>query len=270
MENEKINPKGSVLFIPHGGGPLPLLDDKSHQKLVKFLTEVPATLKQPSSILIISAHWEENNVTITSAENPALIYDYSGFAEQAYDIQYPAPGNPALAHKIYNLLQDNDIDATLDDQRGFDHGLFVPLKIMFPDASIPCVQISLVNSLDPQTHINIGKALHSLIKENILIIGSGFSFHNLRAFFSQSGNVVDTNNEAFEHWLIDTCTNNKLSESDRETRLINWTNAPFSRYCHPREEHLLPLHVCYGVSLSAAKLAFNDKVIGKKASAFVW
>ncbi len=270
MKNELVDQLSYVLFIPHGGGPLPLLGDKGHQNMIDFLKRVTPTLGQPSSILIISAHWEEDKATITSGKNPSLIYDYYGFPDEAYEVEYPAPGDPVLADKIYNLLQDSGIETRLDDQRGFDHGLFVPLKIMFPDATIPCVQLSLVSTLDPETHIKIGKALTDLRKEKILIIGSGFSFHNLKAFFSQSTGAPDTKNEAFEHWLIDTCTNDDITANDRETKLIEWSNAPFARYCHPREEHLLPLHVCYGMSNSAAELVFDDKVGGKKTSAFLW
>ncbi|MGZ8946989.1 MAG: DODA-type extradiol aromatic ring-opening family dioxygenase, partial [Methylococcaceae bacterium] len=262
MKPELISPLSPVLFIPHGGGPLPLLGDKSHRDLIAFLQKIAPTLGKPSTIVVISAHWEENKATITSGKSPSLLYDYYGFPEEAYKIEYPAPGNPALAAKIFHLLQRHGIDAKLDDRRSFDHGLFVPLKIMFPDAAIPCVQLSLINSLDPETHINVGKALSELRKENVLIVGSGFSFHNLNAFFSQSPDAPDPKNEAFEDWLIDTCTNSNLSASERETRLIEWSNAPFARYCHPREEHLLPLHVCFGLSNATAKLAFNGKVIG--------
>lgn len=265
--NDKLS---SVLFIPHGGGPLPLLGDEGHQNLIDFLQRVTPALSQPSAILIISAHWEEDKVTITNGENPPIIYDYFGFPDEAYEIEYPVHGDPILANKIYNFLQDSGIESRLDDKRGFDHGLYVPLKIMFPDAAIPCVQISLVNTLDPETHIKIGKALTDLRKEKILIIGSGFSFHNLKAFFSKSTDAPDTKNEAFEHWLIDTCTNDDISDKNRETRLIEWSKAPFARYCHPREEHLLPLHVCYGMSNSTAALVFDDKVIGKKTCAFLW
>lgn len=141
---------------------------------------------------------------------------------------------------------------------------------MFPDAATPCVQLSLLNNLSAAAHIAIGKALAELRQENVLIIGSGFSFHNLRAFFSQTADAPDPKNEAFEHWLIDTCTNPERSVQERETRLIHWNQAPFSRYCHPREEHLLPLHVCFGLSHSKAKLVFEDKVAGKKTSAFLW
>ncbi len=269
MTNKTNNLHSNVLFIPHGGGPLPLLGDKGHQELVDFLKHITPTLGKPSAILVISAHWEEGLATITSGEKPELIYDYAGFPDESYEIKYPALGKPELAEKIYNLLQNSGVEAKLDNNRGFDHGVFIPLKIMFPDASIPCVQLSLLNSLDPNEHIRIGKALSELRNENILIIGSGFSFHNMRAFF-HSNEGLDDKNEEFERWLINTCTNNDIPENIREQNLEQWSNAPFARYCHPREEHLLPLHVCYGISRSAAKLVFDGQVIGKKASAFLW
>ena len=259
----------NIVFIPHGGGPLPLLGDKGHQELVAFLKKITSTLGKPSAILVISAHWEEQQASITSGTAPKLIYDYAGFPAESYEIKYPAPGNPQLAKRIYDLLQNSGIEAKLDNDRGFDHGLYVPLKIMFPDADIPCIQLSLLKSLDAREHIRIGKALAELRNENLLVIGSGFSFHNMRAFFQSKGSI-DDKNENFERWLIDTCTNNELSEEQREQQLTQWTEAPFARYCHPREEHLLPLHVCYGMCRSTAKLVFDGKVIGKKASAFLW
>lgn len=271
MESDSAKILAPVLFIPHGGGPLPLLGETSHRELVSFLKEIANTLGRPSAILVISAHWEENLVTITSGENPSLIYDYSGFPDAAYKIQYPAPGDPVLAGKLSRLLQAGGIKARLDDQRGFDHGLFVPLKIMYPQADIPCVQLSLVNNLVPEIHIGIGKALLALRKENVLVIGSGFTFHNLRAFRPGAVDNPDAGNEAFEQWLIDTCTNLEIPANEREKRLVEWANAPFARYCHPREEHLLPLHVCYGLSSNAtARLMFDGKVIGKRTSAFLW
>lgn len=269
--NSKLKYKVSpVLFIPHGGGPLPLLGDQGHQDMVSFLKEIAMTIAEPSAVLVVSAHWEAAEVTITSSEAPALIYDYYGFPDEAYEIQYPARGNPALARRIKDLLQNSGIKAHLDSQRGFDHGVFVPLKIMYPEAHIPCVQMSLVNSLDADTHIRIGQALSALRQENVLILGSGFSFHNLRAFASRDTGTPDNGNEAFERWLIDTCTNASLSSVERTKRLTHWSDAPSARYCHPREEHLLPLHVCYGVTSALAKLVFEGAVIGKKASGFLW
>ena len=259
-----------VLFISHGGGPLPLLGDRGHQTMVDFLHEMHQTLTKPAAILVISAHWEADKPTLTSHASPALIYDYYGFPQEAYQIEYPARGNPVLAEKIFHLLKTQGIEAQLDEQRGFDHGLFVPLKILYPQADIPCVQLSLANNLDPEFHIQMGKALSALRQDNLLIIGSGFSFHNLRELIRGDATVTDIKNQAFEQWLIDTCTNIDISESERSKRLIEWEKAPHARYCHPREEHLLPLHVCYGIANSAAKLVFNDKILNKQTSAYLW
>ena len=152
----------------------------------------------------------------------------------------------------------------------FDHGLFVPLKIMYPDADIPCLQLSLVQNLDPETHIRLGKALSGLRGQNILVLGSGFSFHNVHAFFSPGGRGVDSRNEGFQQWLIDTCTKENISQEEREQRLIEWDKFSSARYCHPREEHLLPLHVCCGLAGSTGQLVFEEEVLGKKAIALLW
>ncbi|QWF70547.1 dioxygenase [Methylomonas paludis] len=260
-----------VLFIPHGGGPLPLLGDAGHVELVEFLRALPASLaKQPAAILVISAHWEATQATITHADKPALIYDYAGFPEASYQITYPAVGNPDLAKQVFRLLTEHDIPASLDNQRGFDHGLFVPLKLMYPQADIPCLQLSLVNHLDPELHLKIGQALAVLRKQNILILGSGFSFHNMRAFFSHSA-ADNAKNQAFEDWLIETCCADELTAAERKARLLNWPLAPFAGFCHPRAEHLLPLHVCLGAGgATPAELVFAGSILGKQASGFLW
>ena len=165
-----MNQLSPVLYIPHGGGPLPLLVDAGHQKLVSFLEGVVSTLTKPSAILVISAHWEEDKVTIASGATPSLIYDYYGFPDAAYQVNYPLKGDPQFAEKVYRLLQESGIDALLNNVRGFDHGVFVPLKIMFPDASIPCVQLSLSSNLGSEWHIQIGEALSTLRKDNVLIL----------------------------------------------------------------------------------------------------
>ncbi|MDY6942952.1 MAG: class III extradiol ring-cleavage dioxygenase [Pseudomonadota bacterium] len=261
---------GSVLFIPHGGGPLPLLRDPGHEVLVRFLEEIGPTLGTPEAILLISAHWEASVATLTSGKSPGLIYDYYGFPEPAYDIRYPAPGHPTLATQVHGLLTQSGMNAKLDPQRGFDHGMFVPLKILFPDARIPCVQLSLLKSLDPSAHLRMGKALAPLRQENILVIGSGLSFHNMHALMSPHSGIADPKNDAFERWLVDTCTNPALDSAEREERLIRWQKAPFARYCHPREEHLLPLHVCCGLADQVGQQVYHGTVMGKRASAFLW
>jgi 4,5-DOPA dioxygenase extradiol len=265
--NAAISP---VLFLSHGGGPMPLLGDATHQQLIQFTQKITTTFAKPAAILVISAHWEEAQPTITSGALPALIYDYSGFPQETYAIKYPAPGAPELANKVFNLLKNAGIDAKLDDQRGFDHGVFVPLKLMYPQADIPCVQLSLVNNLQPQQHIQIGKALANLRKDNVLIIGSGFTFHNMRAFFAPATKESQAMNAVFEQWLIDTFSSNQYTETEREQRLIDWESAPAARYCHPREEHLLPLLVCYGAAGASAKEVFEFEVLGKMSSAYIW
>lgn len=270
MNDLNVTGTSNVLYLSHGGGPLPLLEDNGHRELLAALKTIATSITKPSAIIVISAHWEENHPTITHAAHPALIYDYSGFPKESYAIEYPAAGNPALATQVALLLQENGISAKLDDKRGFDHGLFVPLKIMFPEADVPCIQISLCKDLDPHQHIKIGEALAELTTENILIIGSGFSFHNLHAFFAPADLETEKMNQAFENWLIETCSDKSLDEETRMSRLINWESAPAARYCHPRAEHLLPLHVCYGVSRRPCKTVYTLKIMGIKASMYLW
>ena len=259
-----------VLFLSHGGGPMPLLGDPDHREMVEKLTELAGKLHKPSAILVISAHWEASVPTITSGANPGLIYDYGGFPAEAYEIQYPCPGEPELAKQVYHALEAAGITARLDDQRGFDHGLFVPLKLMYPEADIPCIQLSLVSSLDAGTHLAIGRALQALDYGNLLVIGSGFSFHNMRAFFATQTPEIQARNEAFEHWLEETCGDPNMSESEREEHLVHWEQAPHARFCHPREEHLLPLHVCYGLANKPCDAHSSVAVLGKESGFFYW
>jgi 4,5-DOPA dioxygenase extradiol len=262
--------KYRALFLSHGGGPLPLLGDDGHREMVACLKEISASINKPSAIIVVSAHWEENIPSITSDTNPSLIYDYYGFPEESYNIKYPCSGEPFLAAQIFETLVSSGITARLDDQRGFDHGLFVPLKIMYPDADIPCVQLSLVNSLDPAEHLGIGQSLQNLDYDNVLLIGSGFSFHNLKAFFLPETSESKQMNESFESWLLETCSSSELNEKQRAQRLIQWKNAPYASYCHPREEHLLPLHVCYGFAQTGCSEYFELRIMKKKSSMYLW
>lgn len=259
-----------TLYISHGGGPLPLLGDAAHQEMVSHQKRIAVELPKPSAILLISAHWEQNQPTITGNENPELIYDYSGFPEESYNISYPAPGEPDLAKKLFDLLNINELNPVIDNSRGFDHGMFVPLKIMYPDADIPCVQLSLVNNLDPALHIEIGEAITEIQHEGLLIIGSGFSFHNMNAFFEPDNVQTQAANVAFEAWLIETCYDKNIDETSRATKLINWDKAPHAKFCHPREEHLLPLHVCYGLNKCASNEFLQLSILGKRASFYLW
>jgi aromatic ring-opening dioxygenase catalytic subunit (LigB family) len=258
-----------VVYFSHGGGPLPILGDASHQAMVDFMTRLPSQLTRPQAIVVVSAHWEEGAATLLTAPNPPMFYDYYGFPKEAYDITYPAPGNPALAARIAGLLEKNGIHARTDTQRGFDHGLFIPLKLMYPRADIPSIQLSLLRGLDPAAHIALGKALRELRSESILVIGSGFSFHNLMAFLGRGMGAPDPENDAFQDWLVETCAG-PLPQEERDQRLVEWEQAPSARYCHPREEHLLPLHVCMGMAGAAAEVVFDDQILGKRGVAFLW
>lgn len=262
--------QGSVLYLPHGGGPMPLLEDEQHRSLNDFLRRICTSLIKPSAILLISAHWEAQTACLTSGSNPRLIYDYKGFPAPAYQIKYPAPGEPQLAQTVQALLEQRGIECTLDSKRGFDHGMFVPLKIMFPEATIPCVQLSLLNNMDPQSHIDMGRALQTLKAQNVLIIGSGFSFHNLPAVFASTGEHHDPRNDAFHDWLTPACVGNAQTNEQKTQNLVNWQQAPYARYCHPREEHLLPLHVCFGAATTAGHCVFDDKILGKRSTAYLW
>jgi len=262
--------RARVLFIPHGGGPLPLFGEPGHAAMSRFLQAWPATTVKPEAIVVISAHWEEPVVSITAAAAPPMLFDYHGFPPEAYEYRYPAAGDPALAARVQTLLQQSGIDARLDSQRGFDHGLFVPLLLMYPAADIPCIQVSLAASLDAGEHVRLGQALAGLKNENLLFLGSGFSFHNMQALMSKRDDSIDPRNQAFETWLAQTCSDPGLAEAERATRLIEWQQAPHARYCHPREEHLLPLQVCYGIGQGPAAIVFQQAVAGFVASGYQW
>ncbi len=265
-----LGTSGTVVFLSHGGGPLPLLGDPGHEEMRRTLRQLAPQLPRPSAIVVISAHWEEAQATVLRGSTPPLLYDYYGFPAQSYQLRYPAPGHPALAQQLADHLTARGVASRCDDTRGFDHGLFVPLSLLFPAADIPCVQLSLLSSLDAEAHLRLGEALRDLPVENLLIVGSGFSFHNMRAFFTPATPETTSWNEAFERWLADTCTDRHLQEDTRRQRLVHWESAPHARYCHPREEHLLPLHVCYGIVGRASDEHHSMTLLGKRASVFVW
>lgn len=262
--------RATILYIPHGGGPLPLLDETTYGNLNSYLRGFKDGIEKPDAIVVISAHWEESVISITANAKPSMYFDYYGFPPETYEYQYPAPGNPELASRIHHKLGEAGLESHLDHERGFDHGLFIPLMLMYPEASIPCIQISLSNSLDAEFHIQIGKALRELKQQNLLFLGSGYSFHNMSVLMGAANEANQQKNRQFEEWLAQTCSDSGLSEAEREKRLIDWETAPQARFCHPREEHLLPLQVCYGIGGSPAKTTFQEAVGGLVTSAYQW
>lgn len=258
-------------FIPHGGGPCFFMDwnpPDAWNKMGDFLKGLASTLpSKPRAIVLISAHWLESVVGVTGAQQPDLIYDYSGFPPHTYELKYPAPGNPQLAKKIVQTLEAAHIPAKVNATRGFDHGMFIPMMLMFPDADIPVIQLSLNSNLDPQTQLELGQALEKLRDEGILIIGSGMSFHNMRGYGDPRFGPVS---DEFDEWLT------QAVESDpaqRNESLLNWQNAPSARMCHPprQEEHLLPLMVVAGAATNEmGRKVFSDRVMETTLSAFVF
>ncbi len=261
-----------ILYLPHGGGPRPLMNDPGHAGMVDFWQDMAKQFPQPDAIIVISAHWEADVATVTANAAPAMYYDYYNFPPETYQYQYPAPGNPALAQQMAELLAGHNIQAKQDPERGYDHGLFVPLMLMYPQADIPCVELSLLSSLDASQHIELGQALASLREQNILVIGSGMSFHNFTAM--RRNKVEDQlKSQAFDNWLVETCCSEGVTPTQRQNRLTNWESAPDARFCHPREEHLLPLHVCFGMASGTTPRAthvYSDAWMGLQISAFLW
>lgn len=260
-----------VLYIPHGGGPLPLLGEPGHAALVEFLRGCGRLFPRPKAVLVISAHWEERVPKVLNAAHPELYYDYYGFPPESYRIRYPAPGSPDVARRVISLLEARGMSVASDAERGFDHGLFVPLTLLYPDADIPCLQLSLRDSLDPADHIAIGKALAPLREEGVMFLGSGSSFHNMNAFRHPDQVESRAMCDAFDRWLGETCCDAPLDQA--EHRLCDWRAAPHALYAHPREEHLLPLHVCFGAAIAGGRVAervFNGELMGYTVSAFLW
>ena len=257
-----------VVFLPHGGGPWPFVDvrigSKAEQaELAAYLRSVADVPKSPpKAVLVISAHWEEALPTVTTGAKPPLLFDYYGFPPESYEITWPAPGQPALARRVRELLGGAGFDSAENDERGFDHGTFVPLKLAYPEANMPTVQLSLKRGLDPQEHLALGRALAPLRDEGVFIVGSGMTFHNLRAFGPQSSKAA----EAFDGWLRESVP---LPQSERDERLSDWANAPAARLVHPREEHLLPLMVIAGAAgADRAKVPYNGTILDLRLSAY--
>ncbi len=258
-------------FIPHGAGPCFFMDwnpPNTWNSMEGFLRGLPTTLKKkPKAIVMVSAHWLEPTVSVTGHPKPTLIYDYSGFPKHTYELQYPALGDPELASCIVNLLQAKGIAAKKDPARGFDHGMFIPMMLMFPKADIPVVQLSLNSNLDPKTHIEIGRALGSLRSEGVLIIGSGMSFHNMRGYGDPRFTSIS---KEFDEWLTKTI---EADHFTRQERLIHWRTAPHADQCHPmrEEEHLLPLIVVAGAAGDGHGIkGFSDCVLETTISGFIF
>ena len=216
-------------FISHGGGPWPYMEDRRRALhiLEKSLVDIPRQIGVvPKAVLMISGHWEADEFSVMSSPRPAMVYDYSGFPEHTYHVMYSAPGSPALASRVRDLIRAAGLPAKLDPQQGFDHGTFTPMVVMYPDADVPLVQVSLKAGYDPAEHLALGRALAPLRDEGVLIVGSGLSYHNLRQF----GPGAKHPSKAFDDWLQQTLV--ASTPAEREKKLLDWSAAPSARRRH--------------------------------------
>jgi aromatic ring-opening dioxygenase catalytic subunit (LigB family) len=258
-----------TLFVPHGAGPCFFMDwnpADTWNRLADFLKGIEASLPAtPKAILLISGHWLAPQFSVTSGQRPELIFDYYGFPAHTYELRYPAPGHPELAARVAQLVGQAGLKATQDARRGFDHGVFIPLKLMFAQANVPVVQLSLRADLDASAHLQLGQALTSLREEGVLIVGSGMSFHNMRGYGDPRFGPPSAE---FDTWLTAAV---EAAPAERLQQLARWAQAPSARLCHPphAEEHLLPLLVAAGAAGdSAGRKVFSQTLMETTISAF--
>jgi aromatic ring-opening dioxygenase catalytic subunit (LigB family) len=261
-------PRMPVAFVPHGGGPWPFVEMGLPRAEVAALMGYLQSVRRlpaepPRALLVVSAHWEEPIPTVMAAERPPLLYDYYGFPPESYRITWPAAGDPALAARVRALIDAAGFRSAADEHRGYDHGTFIPLKVTYPDADVPAIQLSLKRGLNPLDHLALGRAIAPLRDEGIFIVASGMTFHNLRAFGDPTAIEFA---DAFDAWLREAMSGER---AERDRALTQWEQAPAARIAHPREEHLIPLMVAAGAAGDdRAILAFNGTFGGTRLSAF--
>jgi aromatic ring-opening dioxygenase catalytic subunit (LigB family) len=257
-----------TIYLPHGGGPWPWVhvpfgtpaELGAMKDYLIGVANIPA--RRPEALLVISAHWEETVPTLMTSPHPPMLYDYYGFPPESYELTWPAPGAPALAKRVQELLAAANLPSAVDGERGFDHGTFVPMKLAYPEPELPVLQLSMMTGLDPAAHLALGRALAPLRDEGVFIIGSGMSYHNLRAFHPSAAPAA----LAFDNWLRDVVPREQAA---RDAALVAWTKAPSARAVHPREEHLIPLMVVAGAAgADRAKLGWDGTVNQLKLSAY--
>jgi aromatic ring-opening dioxygenase catalytic subunit (LigB family) len=261
-----------TLYIPHGGGPcffmesMPGFPPDLWDNLAAYLRGIPAAVgRKPRAVLVISGHWESTVPTILNADSYELLFDYYGFPDYTYELTYPAHGDAEVAGRVATLLSGAGFTTARENKRGLDHGVFVPFKLVYPEADMPIVQLSLLHNLDAAQHLAMGHALTPLRDEGVLIIGSGNSYHNLRDFFSPSPKAGGASAQ-FDKWLGETV---EAAPAERERRLAHWHEAPGALESHPRSEHLLPLMVIAGAAENdPGHITYREQMFGKMFSGY--
>lgn len=228
-----------ALFVSHGSPMLPLEPERPAHR---FLRGAAAHWPKPQAILAISAHWESEHPLVGATANPETIHDFYGFPPALYRMRYAAPGAPAVATRIKTLLDAAGFTAALDNDRGLDHGAWSPLSLVYPDADVPVLQLSLQSHLDPAHHLAIGRALRPLREEGVLIFATGSMVHNLRRLDFDEGAIMPWAQD-FAEWMRD-----RLQARDDAALLDYRRQAPHARMAHPTDEHLLPLYVALGAA----------------------
>jgi 4,5-DOPA dioxygenase extradiol len=228
------------LFVSHGAPTLALDPGKTGEALARLAADFP----KPKAILAASAHWSGSALALGASERPETVHDFGGFPEALYRIEYPAPGAPDVARRAQQLLAAQGFDAALDAGRGFDHGAWMPLRLMYPDADIPITQISLQPRLGPEHHYRIGKALAPLRDEGVLILASGSLTHNLYEIgaFDMGASTPEWV-ESFRQWVAQ-----RIEANDADALLRYREVAPAAIRNHPTDEHFLPLFVALGAA----------------------
>jgi len=244
------------LYISHGSPMLALEPGASGPALARLAAELP----KPKAIVIVSAHWESNELLVSGNPRPETWHDFGGFAQALFDVQYPAPGNPHLAAEVVDLLKAAGLPARIDAKRPFDHGVWVPLTLMYPQADIPIVQVSLPTRGGPALQTRVGHALASLREHGVLLIGSGSITHNLRELDWHAGpESVEPWAKSFRDWMIE-----KLAADDEAALHDYRQQAPNAVRNHPSDEHLLPLYFARGAGgeFSIAHQGFTMGALG--------
>jgi aromatic ring-opening dioxygenase catalytic subunit (LigB family) len=263
-----------TIYIPHGGGPWHVMDDafgdaEGYAKLTAYLKEVGRRyVRQALALLVISAHWEEQVPTVHFGDQPGMLYDYYGFPDFTYTIRWPAPGAPDVAARAEGLLRSGGFSTARENDRGYDHGLFVPLMVACPEADVPVAQVSMVATLDPRTHMAMGEALAPLRDEGVLIVGSGMSYHNLRGLLSGDPRIGPVS-QRFDDWLAEAVA--LPDPEERGRRLAAWRSAPEAAACHPRSDHLVPLFVAAGAAgADPGRIDYNAVLMGARVSSVLF